>query len=366
MSSEKNEISEQKNVGIDKSKADAFTGRMLDILNDAALSFMISVGHRTGLYDKMVNLPPSTSQNIADVAGLNERYVREWLGSMVAGKIVEYNPEKGLYHLPLEYAGSLTRNASPNNMAAFAQYMAILGSIEDTIIDRFYNGGGTLYSDYPRFQAVMAEDSGQTVVAALNDYVLPAVPMIVDKLKSGIDVMDIGCGQGRALNLMAKTFPNSRFVGSDISEQSINAAIESAKEMGLKNVKFETKDATDISENEKYDFITTFDAIHDQKKPEQVLKNIINALRSDGIYLMQDIRSSIHVEKNKDHVAGPFIYSVSCFHCMPVSLGAGGPGLGAMWGEERAIEMLHNAGFSNIEVKQLPHDIFNNYIIVRK
>ncbi len=366
MNSEKSKISEQKNIEIDKSKAEAFTGRMLDILNDAALAFMISVGHRTGLYDKMANLPPSTSQKIADTAGLNERYVREWLGSMVAGKIIEYDQDKGLYHLQLEYSGSLTRRASPNNMAAFAQYMAILGSVEDTIVDRFYNGGGTSYSDYPRFQAVMAEDSGQTVVSALNDYVLPAVPGIVDKLKYGIDVMDIGCGQGRALNLMAKTFLNSRFIGYDISEKSINVAMQSAKEMMLKNVKFVAKDAADISETEKYDFITTFDAIHDQKKPEQVLRNIINALRSDGIYLMQDIRSSIHLEKNKDHVAGPFIYAVSCFHCMPISLGAGGPGLGAMWGEEKAVEMLHNAGFSNIEVKQLPHDVFNNYMIVRK
>lgn len=139
MNSEKSDTSKQNNIGIDnnividKSKAETFTGRMLDILNDAALSFMISVGHRTGLYDKMANLPPSTSQKIADEAGLNERYVREWLGSMVAGSIVEYNTEKGLYHLPLEYSASLTRAASPNNMAAFAQYMAIMGSIEDTI-----------------------------------------------------------------------------------------------------------------------------------------------------------------------------------------------------------------------------------------
>ncbi len=351
---------------IDKAKAEAFSGRMLDILNDAALSFMISVGHRTGLYDKMACLPPSTSQQIADAACLNERYVREWLGSMVAGKIVEYDPEKRLYSLPLEYAGSLTRAASPNNMAAFAQYMAILGSIEDKIVECFSNGEGTQYSAYPRFQSVMAEDSGQTVVPALIDYILPAIPGIIDRLKYGINVLDIGCGQGRAISLLAKNFPDSRFAGYDISEQGIGMAKKSAKELGLKNVRFEAKDVTNLNESNNYDFITTFDAIHDQKKPEQVLKNIANLLKSDGVYLMQDIRSSIHVEKNKEHVAGPFLYAISCFHCMPVSLGAGGPGLGAMWGEERAVEMLHKAGFSSVEVKQLPHDIFNNYIIVRK
>ncbi len=212
----------------------------------------------------------------------------------------------------------------------------------------------------------MAEDSGQTVVAALTDYVLPAVPGIMERLKSGINVLDIGCGQGCALNLMANTFPNSKFTGYDISDQAIEIAKKNAKEKELKNVRFEAKDATNLNDSNVYDFITTFDAIHDQKKPEQVLKNIANSLKSDGVYLMQDIRSSIHVEKNKEHIVGPFIYAISCFHCMPVSLGAGGPGLGAMWGEERAIEMLHNAGFSNIEVKQLPHDVFNNYIIVKK
>lgn len=372
MSKEKNigNISEEKRVNeIDKVKSEAFTGRVLDILNSAALSFMISVGHRTGLYDSMTNLPPSTSQQIADKAGLSERYVREWLGSMVAGKIVEYNPEnpeKGLYYLPLEHSASLTRASSPNNMAAFAQYMAILGSIEDKIVRCFYNGKGTSYSKYPRFQAVMAEDSGQTVVAALNDYVLPAIPGIIDRLKSGIDVLDIGCGQGRALNIMAMTFPNSRFTGYDISVQGIEVAKVGANNIGLKNVRFEVKDVTDLDEYDRYDFITTFDAIHDQKRPEQVLKNIANALKSNGIYLMQDIRSSIHVEKNIEHIAAPFLYAISCFHCMPVSLGAGGPGLGAMWGEERAVEMLRNAGFTNIDVKQLPHDVFNNYVIIRK
>lgn len=358
---------EEKNVNeIDKVKAEAFTGRVLDILNNAALSFMISVGHRTGLYDSMSKLPPSTSRQIADKAGLDERYVREWLGSMVAGKIVEYYPEKGLFYLPPEHSASLTRASSPNNMAAFAQYMSIMGSIEDKIVKCFYNGKGTSYSEYPRFQTVMAEDSGQTIVVALNDYVLPAIPGIMDRLRSGIDVLDIGCGQGRALNLMASTFPNSRFTGYDISEEGIEIAKKNANVSRIENVKFEIKDVTDLDEHEKYDFITTFDAIHDQKKPEQVLKNIANALRPDGIYLMQDIKSSIHLERNKDHIAGPFLYAISCFHCMPVSLGSKGPGLGAMWGEEMATEMLHNAGFANIEVKQLPHDVFNNYVIVRK
>ncbi len=359
-------VDKSKKTEIDQEKAEAFGNRIMTVLNDAAISFMISVGHRTKLFDTMSSTLSLTSQQIADAGKLNERYVREWLGAMVAGGIVEYDPEKKLYKLPPEHGNCLTRAAAPNNLAAFAQYMAVMGIVEDQVVDNFHTGEGIPYSAYPRFQAVMMEDSGQTVVSALIDYILPVIPGLIDRLKKGINVLDIGCGSGRAINLLAENFPNSRFTGYDISDQGISTAQKDALEAGLVNVKFEVKDVTNLDEISNYDLITTFDAIHDQAKPLQVLKNIAKSLKGDGVYLMQDIKSSIHLEKNKEHIAGPFLYAISCFHCMPVSLGQGGPGLGAMWGEERAVEMLHNAGFLNVEVKQLPHDVFNNYIIVRK
>ena len=351
---------------LDQAKSEAFAERMIGILNDAALALVTSIGHRTGLFDVMAGLPPSTSQQIADAANLNERYVREWLGAMVVGRIVEHDPEDGTYYLPQEHAAWLTRAASPNNIAVTAQFIPVLGMVEDGIVESFKHGGGLPYSAFPRFHEVMAEDSGQTVVAALADHILPLVPGLIERLEEGIDVLDVGCGSGRALNLMARTFPNSRFSGYDFSEEAIARARAEAQEHGTTNVRFELKDAAALDEKASYDLITTFDAVHDQADPAAVLKGIADALREDGVYLMQDIAGSSHAHKNMNHPIGPLLYTVSTMHCMTVSLSQGGEGLGTMWGEEKAREMLEEAGFKEVEVKQLPHDFMNSYYIVTK
>lgn len=352
---------------IDTRKAEAFAERMVDVLNSGAISIMLSIGHRTGLFDVMSSMPPSTSHEIAKNASLNERYVREWLGAMVASKIVQCDPEGPKYSLPREHAAFLTRDSAPDNIAVFAQYIPLLGTVEDKIIDCFKNGGGVPYSDYPRFHEVMAEDSGQTVVAALLEHILPLIPDTREKLKEGIDVLDVGCGSGRALNLLAKTYPQSRFIGYDISEEAIDIARNAAMAEGLSNVKFEVKDLTAYNPNgERFDLITAFDAIHDQARPDRVLAGISRALQDDGTFLMQDIAGSSHHHKNIDHPVGPLLYTISTMHCMSVSLAQGGMGLGAMWGEEMAREMLDKAGFKNIEVKKLPHDFQNSFYINKK
>jgi SAM-dependent methyltransferase len=351
---------------LDQARAEQFAERMVGVLNEGAIALMTSIGHRTGLFDAMAGLPPSTSEQIASAAGLNERYVREWLGAMVVGRIVEHDPEHGTYSLPQEHATFLTRAASPDNIAAFTQYIPLLGSVEDGIVESFKNGGGVPYSAFPRFHEVMAEDSGQTVLPALTEHILPLVPGLIERLESGIDVLDVGCGSGRALNLLASTFPNSRFTGYDFSEEALARARDEAQEHGTTNARFEVKDAATLDEEARYDLITTFDAVHDQADPAAVLKGIANALKDDGVYLMQDIAGSSHHHNNLDHPIGPFLYTVSTMHCMTVSLAQGGEGLGAMWGEEKAKEMLKEAGFKQVEVEQLPHDFQNYYYIATK
>ncbi|MBD2465850.1 methyltransferase domain-containing protein [Oscillatoria sp. FACHB-1407] len=347
-------------------QAEQFAERLLTILNSGALTLMTSIGHRTELFDTMAELPPSTSQAIADAAGLNERYVREWLGAMVTGQFVTYNPIDKTYTLPAEHAACLTRAATSDNIAPFAQYIPLLGSVEEQIIHCFYNGGGVPYSEFKRFHAVMAEDSGQTTVSALFDHVLPLIPGLTNALEQGIAVLDLGCGSGYALNKLARAFPNSQFTGYDFSEEAIAHAKGEAQLRKLSNIQFQVKDAATLDERDRYDLITTFDAIHDQAKPDIVLRNIYHALRSDGVYLMQDIHAASDVGGNLDHPAAPLLYTLSCMHCMTVSLAHGGMGLGAMWGQEQALHMLKDAGFTQVEVKRLAHDFQNDYYIVRK
>jgi SAM-dependent methyltransferase len=115
-----------------------------------------------------------------------------------------------------------------------------------------------------------------------------------------------------------------------------------------------------------FDLITAFDAIHDQAEPRKVLRGIADALRPDGTFLMQDIAASSHLHKNMEHPIGPFLYTISCMHCMTVSLALDGEGLGTMWGEEKALELLAEAGFTKVRVEQLSHDIQNSYYIAAK
>lgn len=347
-------------------KAEQFAQQMIDTLNKAGLALMTSIGHQTGLFDTMAELPPSSSAEIAGASGLQERYVREWLGAMVTGRIVEYNPDSGQYQLPAEHAACLTRGASPNNLAATFQFFPILGAVESRIIECFRKGGGVPYSEYPRFHEVMAEESSQTVVSALIEAILPLADGILAELQAGIEVLDVGCGAGRALNLMAKAFPESRFTGYDFSSEAIARAQAEAQQLGLTNVRFEVKDAAGINDVGRFKLITAFDAIHDQARPRQVLRAIAEALRADGVFLMQDIRASSHVHKNLDNPVAPFTYTVSCLHCMTVSLALNGEGLGAAWGEEKALELLAEAGFQNVTVRQLAHDFLNNFYIAKK
>jgi DNA-binding IclR family transcriptional regulator len=107
----------------------------LTALNHGALSLMVSIGHRTGLLDVMSRLPPATSKEIAERAGLNERYVREWLGAMVTAGVVEVDPPTPRFSPPAEHAAFLTRAAAADNMAVFAQYIAVLGAVEDEVVD---------------------------------------------------------------------------------------------------------------------------------------------------------------------------------------------------------------------------------------
>jgi SAM-dependent methyltransferase len=317
----------------------------------------------------MDDQPPMTSKALARQAGLDERYVREWLNAMTVSKVVDYDAETKRYYLPHEHAAFLTRRSSPDNIAVFAQYIPMMGTVEDEIVKCFKNGGGVPYEKFPRFHEVMAEDSGQTVLSSLQEHIIPLIPGLAEKLQRGIRVLDVGCGRGRALNLLAGLYPRSEFIGVDLSPEAIDHARQEADQLGHQNVRFAVRDVTDFdqsAENEKFDLITTFDAVHDQAKPLNALKGIYKALKDDGVYLMQDIHSSSEVQNNMDHSVGSLLYAISTTHCMTVSLAQGGEGLGTMWGREKAIELLHEAKFKQISIHQFEHDFQNDYFVIQK
>ena len=351
---------------LDQEEVEKFAGHMVDIINGGALSLMTSIGYQTGLFEAMAGLEPASSEKIASVAGLNERYVREWLDTMVTGRIIDYSPENGTYVLPPEHAASLTLASGADNMAAFAHSIPLLARVQDDIVECFRKGGGVFYDQFSEFMALWAGLNEKTYERTLIQTVIPLIPNFQERLEAGVDVLEIGCGEGHALNLLAKEFPASRFRGYEFRLDAVEEAATKAKALSSENIRFESKDISKLGESDEYDLIMAFDVIHDQAHPRVVLKNVAEALRPDGVFLMVDIRASSDVHENLDHPMGPYLYATSTMHCMTVSLALDGEGLGTMWGERKARELLAEAGFHDVDVKNVDGDNFNNFYIARK
>lgn len=327
---------------------EAFARRMIGVLNDGMLALGISIGHRAGLFDALDDGAWHTSAEVAHSAAADERYVREWLGAMTVSEVVTYDPTAATWRLPPAHAASLTSAAGPDNIARLLQFVPMLGEVESQVLACVRHGGGVAYEAFTGFHRVSADDTAQGYDDALVLELLGFVPDGVERLRSGIAAADIGCGSGHILCIMARLFPASRFTGYDIADEALETARATARAAGLDNVRFVRRDAARLAEVETYDLITTFDAVHDQARPDLLLARIAEALRSDGAYLCVDIRASSDLEENITHPMGQFIYVVSLLHCMTVSLAEGGMGLGTAWGHQRATRMLHEAGFGHV------------------
>lgn len=343
-----------------------FAERIVGTIDAASVAILLSIGHQTGLFDTLAELPPATSAQIADAAGLDERYVREWLGGTASAGIVGYDAAAGTYSLPRAHATALTRAAGPDNLARVAQFIPLLGEVEQQVIGCFRTGGGLPYSAYPRFHTLMAQVSGEVFDAALVDVTLPLAEGLVDRLRAGAEVADIGCGSGHAVNVMARAFPASRFTGIDFSDEGLDVGRAEASRWGLTNATFEQRDVAALELTDAYDLITVFDAIHDQADPARVLANIHQALRPGGVLLMVDIKASSRLEDNIGVPMAPYLYTVSTMHCMSVSLGLDGAGLGTVWGRQLATTMLADAGFGEVTVREIDNDPLNYYYIAHK
>ncbi|PVG84341.1 transcriptional regulator [Nocardioides gansuensis] len=336
--------------------------RLIGILNDGAICALASLGHELGLFDTLASLPPVSSAQLADAAGLDERYVREWLGGVVTAGFVQYVPTDDTYRLRPDHAPFLT-GGSPDNLARMTRYVALMGLVQPKVVEAFRHGGGPSYDDYPGFHDLMAAESAAVNDASLLDTIIP-LTRLVDRLRAGIRVADLGCGEGHAINLLAREFPASTFTGLDFGPEAIARAREEAAAWGLDNATFVERDvATSVAEPGSLDLVTAFDAIHDQAHPATVLGRVREALRPDGTFLMVDISASSNLEDNLDLPWASFLYAISTTHCMSVSLAQGGDGLGTVWGVETAQRMLHEAGFADVTVHDLEEDPFNAYFV---
>lgn len=330
-----------------------FGAKLLGIYTGGVLTKLIDIGYQVGLFEASKR-GPTTTQQLADLAGLKERYVREWLGAMVTSGIYAYDADAQTYSLPEEHAVLLTGDAH-TNIAPTSRMINHFGTHLQRLVACFREGGGISYSAYrPVFTQCMDDSWRRIYDHLLVSGFVPAVDGLPEALRSGIRALDIGCGTGHAVNVLAREFPRSSFVGYDIAEDAIARAREEASSMGLANASFEVVDVASLPTDSKFDLITAFDAIHDQRAPDAVLRGACRALAPNGAFVMIEFKFSSRVEENIKNPFAPMYYGFSLMHCMPVSLALDGHGLGTVWGEQLARKYLADAGFGKVSMLDSP------------
>jgi 2-polyprenyl-3-methyl-5-hydroxy-6-metoxy-1,4-benzoquinol methylase len=349
---------------LDLGAVEAFAQQLGGAFVASVTTSMVALGYRLGLFEAAA-LGPATSAELAERTGLQERYVREWLGSVTVAGIFTYDPTTATYELPAEHAVVLTGDGA-TNLAPTAGLPVFLAGFVDPIAEVFRTGGGLSYEHYrPGFTDLMDDLNRRTYDEALVSTYVPLAEGLHERLTGGIRVGDIGTGSGHPVNVLGAAYPASTFVGFDIAEDAIAAGQAEAAAHGLDNVRFSVQDVAALQEVGTFDALFAFDAIHDQADPARVLANIRRALHDDGVFVMVDIRASSNLEDNCSNPLTAMLYGVSLLHCMTVSLACDGAGLGAVWGEQVACEMLRAAGFGRIEVHEIPQDPFNLVYVCR-
>lgn len=349
----------------DAARVEAFAERLFGAYTGAALTLMVDVAHRTGLLTAAAT-GPGTSAELAARAGLSERYVRECLGALVTGGVMTYDADTQTYTLPPEHAVCLTGDGSLN-LAPFSLAFALMGKTLPEVAQAFHDGGGVPYEKFrPEFTSVMDGMSRGLFDEQLIDGILPLTGALTTRLDEGAAVAEIGCGTGHSTNLMARAFPQSTFVGYDIADDALARARAEAAELGLTNVRFERHDVAHLPSAPLLDAVFAFDCIHDQVDPAAVLASVHAALSPNGVFVMMDTKASSRLERNVDNPFATLLYAFSTLHCMTVSLAHGGAGLGTVWGEELARQMLGDAGFVDVKVYDVPDDPLDSVFVSRR
>ena len=332
---------------LDEAKLMQFVFRAVDEVGATLNAALVVMGDKLGLYRAMAGAGPLTPAELADRTGTAERYVREWLNAQAAGDFVSYDPDSGRYTLPPEQTVALTDADSPAYLPGFFQIA--LGSVLDSpkITDVARSGAGFGWGEHGSDVLEGCERFFRPGYNAnLLSSWLPALDGVTAKLELGGRVADVGCGHGSSTILMAQSFPNSTFTGSDYHGGSIETARERAAEAGVGDrVGFETAPASAFS-GEGYDLVTMFDCLHDMGDPVGAARHVHGTLRPEGTWMIVEPNAADRVEGNLNPV-GRAYYAFSTLLCTPASLSQEvGLALGAQAGEARIKDVVTAGGFT--------------------
>ncbi len=350
-----------------------FAFNLFTQLSGAVTAGMIHLGDRLGLYTALAAADePLTSSALAERTGLDERWVREWAynqasgGFLVADTDVDSDVDTGAgagerFSLTPEAVAVLADPDHPAyGMGMFHRFPQTMAALE-RMPESFRTGLGHDYDSHGCEGAVGIERSFEPWNRThLLPTVLPALDGLVERLEAGASVVDIGCGAGGAVLMMAQAYPNSTFVGYDISRFALDRAEARLAETGVGNARFADPRDEPIPADHSVDFVTTFDCVHDMTHPQQVVEHIRAALADDGVWLLVDIKGRDSFAENvQKNPMATLMYGISVLSCMSSALSApDGAGLGTLGlPESKAREMAAAAGFTRFERLAIDHAI---------
>lgn len=335
---------------IEKEKLRACIERVYRDAAGATTSGLAYLGVRTGLFELMAGKGPMTLEEVISAAGLDARYVQEWLHGMVAAQYLDYDPEALTFELPPEHAYLFTSEGTDHYVGGLFLGMPGLLQSASGVARAFRNGGGVAYDEFhPEVHESVDVMNRGIYEKRLCEEWLAGVPGLSDALEAGGTGLDIGCGVGTVTITLANAFPAARFVGIDLHEPSIAQARAAAEAASVADrATFHTEPIDRLPSDERYQLITAFDCVHDLSDPMGVLSAVRERLHEDGTFLVLEIKAGDRLEENV-HAIGAMFYGFSMFHCMTQSLAQGGPGLGACLGPARTEAIMREAGFTRFE-----------------
>lgn len=334
---------------LDQQRLDALFGRLFGDISAGYGGVMVSLGDKLGLYKAMAGGGPLSSHEVAKRSGCNERYVREWLNSQVAGGYVDYHPSSKTYELTPEQAAILADDRSPVFLPHAWQVVASMWADEQKSLAAFKTGKGVSWGEHDgRLFCGVAAFYRNGYSASLVTEWLPALTGVVAKLEKGAKVADIGCGHGHSTVLMAKAFPKSRFWGFDVHAGSIEVARQVAREAGVADrVAFEVARADDYAKH-GYDLICFFDCLHDMGRPIDAARYATTAMAEDGTLMLIEPFAGDRVEDNINPI-GRIYYAASTTMCCAHAISENGTHvLGAQAGPRQLEDVLKAAGLGTV------------------
>ncbi len=334
---------------IDEAQLEAFVGQAVVDMGAAISGLLLHIGDRLGLYKAMAGAGPITSSTLAARTGTAERYVREWLGNQAAGGYVVYNPADSTFDLPAEQAMVLADEDSPVFLGGAFESIASCYTDHKMFVDAFRSGAGVGWQEHDdRLFSGVLRLFRPGYAAHLVEEWLPALDGVVEKLRSGASVADVGCGLGASTIIMAEAFGRSTFAGFDLHEPSIAAARDAAVQAGVdKRARFDVATAREFP-GIGYDLVCMFDCLHDMGDPVGAARRVRQSLAPDGTLLLVEPQAGDGLEHNLNPVGRTF-YGLSTVICTPASLAQDvGLGLGAQAGELSLGIVLREAGFTHV------------------